>query len=368
MFILQVSVIERPSSIEVLRHTGKTIGTFLTANEGDHLHLSCIVTGGHPRPNVWWTLNNRTHEIIVDGNAEDIGHNKIKNSLMLPRLTPQDHQSTISCHASHNKTAILTHTATLLLNTAPQSVSIGGLPRPMHAGNRYKAWCETTGSRPAPILRWSLKKVDRLQIDIGEEDLSKRNVSKSWIEININHTHHNATLICKAFNTELPKRSVTNTSVFDVHFMPKLHLALGKMLKPGSIKEGMDVYFHCSVTANPQVYKVTWYHNEEEVRNNRGSGVIVSNEHLVLQGITRKWSGSYVCKASNVVGDAVSDTLSITVQYAPICATSPNTVYRAALGEEITLLCRVHSYPENVTFSWTFMNALTEVKREEIVE
>ena len=42
---------------------------------------------------------------------------------------------------------------------------------------------------------------------------------------------------------------------------PRLHLALGRMLQPDGIKEEMDVYFHCSVKANPKVYKISWYHN-----------------------------------------------------------------------------------------------------------
>ncbi|MPC76315.1 hypothetical protein E2C01_070725 [Portunus trituberculatus] len=41
---------------------------------------------------------------------------------------------------------------------------------------------------------------------------------------------------------------------------------LGRMLQPDGIKEGMDVYFHCSVKANPKVYKITWYHNVSHLK------------------------------------------------------------------------------------------------------
>lgn len=47
---------------------------------------------------------------------------------------------------------------------------------------------------------------------------------------------------------------------------------------------------------------------------------------------------------------------------APLCSSSTTGVYRVALGDEITLPCRVLAHPPNVTFSWTFMNSLTEVR------
>ncbi|KAG7153532.1 CEPU-1-like 1, partial [Homarus americanus] len=100
-----------------------------------------------------------------------------------------------------------------------------------------------------------------------------------------------------------------------------------------------------------------------EVQQDPSAGVLVSDDHLVLQKIKRRWSGSYVCRASNVVGDSQSEPLNITVRYAPICASTSTAVFRAALGEEIILPCRVLSHPRNVSFSWTFMNTLTEHER-----
>ncbi|XP_066989597.1 LOW QUALITY PROTEIN: neural cell adhesion molecule 1-like [Macrobrachium rosenbergii] len=362
--IVEVRVVQPPSTIKISLPTGKVLTLSVTANEGSRLHLSCIVKGGHPQPNVWWTLNNRTHEHVVDETWEEVDRVTIQNDLIITRLTPAYHLSRIACHAGHNRNAALSRRITLLLNMAPQSVKITGLTMPLQAGNRYRAWCETFGSRPAPTLTWSLKKVDHLESVLDTQELMKSNVSRSSIDIDVDFGDHGALLKCKAFSPELTDRIVTNTSILDVNCdRPRLRLVLGQMLQHDGIQELMDVYFHCSVTANPKVYKVTWFHNDVEVRPDKAGGVIVASDHLVLQRISRKWSGNYVCKASNVVGDATSNKLQIKVKYAPICSTSTTAVYRAALGEEITLPCRVLAYPPNVTFSWTFMNALTEHER-----
>jgi hypothetical protein len=36
---------------------------------------------------------------------------------------------------------------------------------------------------------------------------------------------------------------------------------VGKALNLNDLEEGDDVYFECSVVANPAPYKVTWLHN-----------------------------------------------------------------------------------------------------------
>lgn len=43
--------------------------------------------------------------------------------------------------------------------------------------------------------------------------------------------------------------------------VPVVGVELGSNINASYIREGMDVYFECSVTANPKVRKVTWLHN-----------------------------------------------------------------------------------------------------------
>lgn len=43
--------------------------------------------------------------------------------------------------------------------------------------------------------------------------------------------------------------------------VPEAVARLGLSLNADNIKEGDDVYFECSIMANPRAYKVTWQHN-----------------------------------------------------------------------------------------------------------
>ena len=42
---------------------------------------------------------------------------------------------------------------------------------------------------------------------------------------------------------------------------PTVSLDIGKALNLNDLEEGDDVYFECSISANPPPYKVTWLHN-----------------------------------------------------------------------------------------------------------
>ena len=45
-----------------------------------------------------------------------------------------------------------------------------------------------------------------------------------------------------------------------------------------------------------------------------GQGVLISGSSLVLQSVTRAQAGNYTCVASNLEGDAESNTLEIAIK------------------------------------------------------
>ncbi|KAH0955172.1 hypothetical protein HN011_009771, partial [Eciton burchellii] len=154
---------------------------------------------------------------------------------------------------------------------------------------------------------------------------------------------------------------------------PIASLKMGSTLNPKDIKEGSDVYFECNVRANPRSYKLTWFHEGEELHHNVTGGVVLSDHSLVLQSITRESAGGYACTAANVEGHAKSNVVNLEVMFAPVCkhvlnsgvgwrhqnATPPpfnvpEEVHGALKHETISLVCEVEASPTTVTFHWTF--------------
>ena len=99
--------------------------------------------------------------------------------------------------------------------------------------------------------------------------------------------------------------------------VPSGTLTLGSSLNASNIKEGDDVYFECSVRASPAPYKITWRHNGRELSHNVAKKVIISNQSLVLQKVTRADTGVYTCTAHNSEGDGVSNSINLNIKCKP---------------------------------------------------
>ena len=77
------------------------------------------------------------------------------------------------------------------------------------------------------------------------------------------------------------------------------------------------MYFECSVRASPAPYKITWRHNGRELSHNVAKKVIISNQSLVLQKVTRADTGVYTCTAHNSEGDGVSNSINLNIKCKP---------------------------------------------------
>ena len=98
-------------------------------------------------------------------------------------------------------------------------------------------------------------------------------------------------------------RSTSTIYVQYVSVPPTVSLDIGKALNLNDLEEGDDVYFECSISANPPPYKVTWLHNVtkshqvaascnknlsqgKEILQKPEMQIFVSNQSLVLQKVS----------------------------------------------------------------------------------
>ncbi|GJQ87847.1 hypothetical protein Trydic_g1119, partial [Trypoxylus dichotomus] len=152
---------------------------------------------------------------------------------------------------------------------------------------------------------------------------------------------HGLTLTCKASNQRIPMSELKDTWMLKVFYPPKVTLTLGQALNANSIKEGDDVYFECHLIANPWVLRVWWSHDGERLHSNTTNGIIVSNQTLVLQRVSRFSSGRYCCEASNSEGATKSIPFHLRVKFEPVCADGPvKKLLGAAKDEPLKIECK----------------------------
>ena len=113
--------------------------------------------------------------------------------------------------------------------------------------------------------------------------------------------------ICESVTSRFICSSVTileshlQSNVQYVSVPPTVSLDIGKALNLNDLEEGDDVYFECSISANPPPYKVTWLHDVspsnlslicnknlsqgKEILQKPEMQIFVSNQSLVLQKV-----------------------------------------------------------------------------------
>ncbi|KAG0729190.1 B-cell receptor CD22 [Chionoecetes opilio] len=194
-------------------------------------------------------------------------------------------------------------------------------------------------------------------VGLGGAITHEGNVTTSELQFSPQTGDADRMLSCEAMSPAVTTRPLVDEWVLDVHYVPKANLQPGSSLNLSNIEEGDDVYFECSIKANPRVYKVVWRHEGVELHHNVTSGVIVSNQSLVLQRVTRNASGNYYCVASNIEGDGQSNPIHLRVKYAPVCRDLHMTYHGAARLEQVNIPCHLDAHPPPVTYRWTFNNS-----------
>lgn len=121
---------------------------------------------------------------------------------------------------------------------------------------------------------------------------------------------------------------------------PNVSLAMGRSLNAEGIKAGDDVYFDCHVDARPPANRIEWrrdVHSKDffslspytsfphfsrfsfdsqsiKLVHNTSANVIITNQSLVLQNVGRSMAGNISCHASNVEGQAESQSIFLDVK------------------------------------------------------
>ncbi|XP_018321411.1 hemicentin-1 isoform X2 [Agrilus planipennis] len=352
-FAINLTVIVPPHQILIYDNSGRDVaGEIGPLEEGSDLVLTCEVRGGRPPPAVNWFVNDQ----IRKGHFEAIGNNVMINRLEMRQVKREDLNSTFRCQASNTKLVMPAEkTVQLDMLLRPLSTSIINKPAILLSDQTYNFTCEVKGSRPPAIISW-VKENRKFRRGKFSDDKNETVVS-STVTFAPVPEDDGTFLKCLGDNPSLPGVTMEDSFKLNVIYPPQVSLNLGSTLNPEDIKEGDDVYFECSIRANPKEHKITWFHDENVVVQNMSSGVIISAHSLVLQRVTRWQGGAYTCLAANNRGESRSKPVILRVRYAPVCQDSEVTVIGASLDEVIRVRCRVSADPSDVTFDWQFSNS-----------
>ncbi|XP_050295636.1 nephrin-like [Anthonomus grandis grandis] len=366
---VNLTVVVPPTSVQLSDSMGPVKKDVTEAYaEGASLTLVCTATGGKPLAKVsWW----RNQTLLTDETQYLVDRAKSQSTLRIEKLTRSHLLAVYSCEANNSKRQPpLVVRVAIDMYLRPLEVNLIGNSQQFSAGKKYNITCETKGSRPPATITWWK---DGRPIKGGNAVVSNDgNVTTSVLEFVPDWSDHGLTLSCKASNQRIPFSEIQRIWMLKVLYPPKVNMTLGHGLNRESIHEGADVYFECHLIANPWVHRVWWLRDGERLINNATSGVIVSNQTLVLQGVSRSSSGHYACEATNEEGTSISPSFHLRVKFEPVCKEGlARKVVGAAKAEPVHIECKVDSEPPALEFRWSFNSTpsvskdLTKNSREE---
>ncbi|CAC5399799.1 unnamed protein product [Mytilus coruscus] len=143
---------------------------------------------------------------------------------------------------------------------------------------------------------------------------------------------------CRA-NSSVLDTPMTKSIEILVHYKPKVTLSVDNFVR---IIEGNSLIVYCNIDSNPVVQSVSWLIQKNgEIKNYTNSRI------LQITVITRRDTGVYICKATNMVGSTVAET-SVIVMHAPdVTILYENYTVNANSRK---LICLPKGVPPNYTF------------------
>ncbi|XP_075734443.1 nephrin-like isoform X1 [Rhipicephalus microplus] len=352
---VELIVVERPG-IPVLNFDPETPGGD-RLREGKRLRVLCEVVGGKPRPSLRWSLSlsgglQPTPLEATEGSSD--GRDGVTRSwATLDKLQRWHHEARLTCQAFNSElVASPSSSLRLQLELKPAQVRIKGLRSPVSADVEAVIECETTGSQPPANISWRLEETTLREAQV----LAKgANGTASLLRWTPRPQDNGRRLICLAVNDHFPHDVIDDTWRLDVHYKPIVELRLGQGLDSSGVQEGHDVYFECSVRANPSVSEVTW---SLDGRRLSGARLIVSNLSLALRQVTRHQAGLYRCLAQNSAGQTVSNSVRLRIKHAPVCEREESALFISAVEQEVELPCAMVAEPSQLVFSWSLNGSL----------
>ncbi|XP_050734633.1 uncharacterized protein LOC127007530 [Eriocheir sinensis] len=339
---VRLVVVEPVHTVDILEEgVGVVRGGILGPYPAGHtLNVSCRAYQGVPRPTLRWWADGK-----VLKSSRDLVEAKVENRLVVEDISRTWHLRRLTCTANNSRLyrpAVAAVTVHMIL--PPVSVRVL-VPGPLVEARRTVMTCEAVGSSPAPRLAWTLRQISM------ENEKSWVEGNKTYGELTLNATRHLhlARLSCTATNLLL-NASLANSTTLVVQYPPSVRASLGQPLQARSLKEGDNVYFTCSVAANPSASVIIWYHEGRQVVQNKSAGVVTSRSSLVLRGVRRRQAGRYSCEATNSLARVRSAPVTLTIKYRPTCLTTFATYF--IYDKPVAANCTVTSHPPATAIYW----------------
>ncbi|XP_059054203.1 titin-like [Achroia grisella] len=371
---IKMVVIEPPQRLYVVSENGTRVETTSDAANtsrnigpyyiGDTVNLFCIAYGGKPQASLsWWTKQRLLKDAWLP-----LSEQRVRSDVQYGPLVREDHGLVLTCTANNND-----HTPPLVIDIIinmylpPELVALRDPLEKEFVGGRVRAGeslglqCRVLGARPPPPVIWLLdnKQLANLEQNVTSEASQRLVVSE--IQLTIDRQHDESTVTCCALGYERrdQKFVCAQDLPLTVLYPPALEIFVAEEIhnKTIAVVKGSNLTLNCSYKANPTIYQLTWFHEEDLIPDDGTSQI---KPMLELFNVSEKDAGEYVCAGSNDEGSTYSESITVDITYPAYCEEETIAQYGVRENETVNITCSVKSNPEPSAFRWVLVNDKVE--------
>ncbi|CAC5417136.1 HMCN [Mytilus coruscus] len=214
-----------------------------------------------------------------------------------------------------------------------------------------KLICKLKSGLPVQSLIW-YKEVDGRQREIYENGIKYQGGNSCIPELTILQSDKTDTgfYICRVANS-IGKTS-SEKCFLQVSYKPVITVPLEK-----NVMDSQSVHIDCTVDAKPNIDSLQWYRINDgqfielQQTSKHYTGGNIRNPSLSIVNIGKDDEGSYRCRASNSVGECLSDECQLKVSSKPKVLIEHNTI-SCTIGQSISIECRVQADPAVKHVQW----------------
>ncbi|KAM3963506.1 neural cell adhesion molecule 2 [Aphomia sociella] len=339
-------------------NTSKNIGPYYI---GDTVSLFCIAYGGKPQASLSWWIKQR----LLKESWFPLSEQRVRSDVRYGPLVREDHGLVLTCRANNNnRTPPLFIDVIINMHLPPELVSlrdplekefVGGRVR---AGESLALQCRVLGARPPPPVRWRLDNTQLINLEQNITTEASQRLVVSEIQLTIERHHDESQITCctPVYRRGDQQFVCAQALPLTVLYPPALEIVVPEEPDNGTIAvvKGSNLLLNCSYEANPSIYQLTWFHEENLIPDDGKSNQI--RPTLEILNISEVDAGEYVCAASNDEGSTYSEPLNIDVTFPAYCEDESVAQYGVRENETVNITCSVKSNPEPYAYRWVLVN------------
>ncbi|KAG8449824.1 hypothetical protein GDO86_016480, partial [Hymenochirus boettgeri] len=182
----------------------------------------------------------------------------------------------------------------------PEKPDVIGFEFPLKENDKANMKCTTSGSKPAAYIKWykGPEELEGAKQTVLEDGKSKTFTVTSWIEFTVAKEDDGAEITCAVGHESLRNLDKSASHKIQVQYKPTAKIES----QPSMPREGGKLQLQCDAYGNPPPDTYIWERENGELPLLSQS----DGNSLVFPSLNKSDSGTYICKASNILGTNIT--------------------------------------------------------------